>query len=760
MRAPLIKLTLASMSAGLWVASAAPATAPVTDPATRAKVTAGYLQSPMIFEMNEGQSDPQVKALARGSRYGLFLTSNESVFVVDPGAKNQAVVRVRNIGANPAPRVSGLDRLDSTSNYYVGRDESKWRKNVANYARVKYDSIYPGIDLIYYGNQQQFEYDYVVAPGADPNSIRLAIDGARKLHIDPNGDLLMETGHGAIHQHKPVIYQEVDGVRREIAGNFIVDGNRVSFQVGDYDHSNKLVIDPSFLFKSYLGGSGTDQGLAITVTTGLGVTIVAGSTSSANFPIVPMSGVISFPYTGETDGFIAVIYYNTSTTDTHLLNSTFVGGTGGVNVINSIAVDNSENPVLMYVAGYTTSPNLSVKNAAQPTLGGKTDGWLAQVNLNVNITSFPPNLQYTVTTTLGFVTYLGGSGTDEITGITMDQNSKDVFVTGFTGSTNFKVTSGVVQKTNAGGEDAFVARFASGLSPETTPAGTLLFSTYLGGTGTDAGSGIAVCTSNPTPTAPNPPTVCTNTKAGALTIYISGTTTSSALPATTGTPDTAPASTGFLVAMSGHGTSTYFTKLIGSSTKTTKANAVITDIAGTIYITGNTNDPALPVVKPVQTFYKGGGNDAFVAAYGAGGTASFLSYFGGAGADIANTIGVFLTPNSDSTTSINLFIAGSTTGGLPIVNATGLQPIYGGGSSDGFVAMFSTSHGSSFTKAYSTYVGGPGTDVIYSLFVGSSGNARFTGITNSTTGIATPGVFQAGIGGGFDAFVAAIQTTP
>jgi hypothetical protein len=149
-----------------------------------------------------------------------------------------------------------------------------------------------------------------------------------------------------------------------------------------------------------------------------------------------------------------------------------------------------------------------------------------------------------------------------------------------------------------------------------------------------------------------------------------------------------------------------------------------------------------------------------VAAYGAGGTASFLSYFGGAGEDIAYGIGVFLTANSDNTTSINLFIAGSTSGSLPIVSSTGLQGTYGGGSSDGFVAMFSTSHGSRFSEGYSTHIGGPGTDVIYGLSVGTSGNGRFTGITNSTSGMATTGVFQTTNAGGYDAFLGEIQTTP
>jgi hypothetical protein len=755
-------LTLLTIGVGMPFASAATA----TDQATRAKFTAGYLQSPLTFEMNEGQSDPQVKALARGSRYGLFLTSDESVFVLDPGAKDAAVVRVRAIGANPSPQVSGMDRLASISNYYLGQDQSKWRKKVANYARVKFDSVYPGIDLIYYGNQAQLEYDYVVAPGGDPNSIRLAVEGARKLRIDRNGDLVLETSHGAISQHKPVIYQEVNGTRREIAGSFLVRGNRVSFKVGDYDRSKDLVIDPSFAFITYLGGSGTDQGLALTITYATGFTLVTGSTASANFPIATLppcpptpvslctsTGLTSYPYTGETDGFLAVF----NSAGSKLLNSTYVGGPDGVNVVTSIAIDNQEVPGVLYVAGYTTSPHFDVVNAAQPTYHGDTDGWVAQILLDVTVDSLIPPYAATINTSVGFATYLGGTGEDEITGITMDQNSKDVFVTGFTTSTNFPVTTGALQSTLIGAQDAFVARYACGavinpdngtpycssVTPETTPAGTKLYATYYG-KGTVLASGIAVYTDT----------------ANALTAYISG---------TIGKTD----SYGFLAAIgetvSGGvitGTTNPFTKYVGSATTLTKANAVTTDCHGHIYITGNTNDAALTLVKPVQINYHGGGNDAFVASYNSSGTPTFVSYFGGKGYDVANGIAVSLLPVTEAcpaTPTINLFIAGKTTGELPIVVPTGSsvpQPTYGGGASDGFVAMFTSTNYGHYTETYSTYVGGTGADDIYGLSVGSSGNARFTGISNSTSGLATPGAYQTTNAGGYDAFVGQINTTP
>jgi hypothetical protein len=777
-------LTLLAMSAAFRLAAASTA----TDQTNKAKIAAEYLKLPMTFELNEGQTDPQVKAMSRGSRYGLFLTSNESVFVVAPG-KEQSVVRVRTVGSNPEAKVSGVDRLSSVSSYFVGKDQSKWRKNVANYGRVKYNSIYPGIDLIYYGNQQQLEYDYLVAPGADPSSIQLAIEGARKLRIDRNGDLRLETKNGAIYQHKPVVYQQINGSRREIAGSFLVRGNQVSFKLGDYDHSQELVIDPSLAFSSYIGGSGTDSGKAITITTATGLTIVAGSTASANFPIASVpacpatpicttTGVTSYPYTGsgQTDGFLAL--FNPS--GGKLINSTYIGGTGGVNTVTGLAIDNYEVPALIYVAGYTTSTDFDVVNAAQPTNGGGVDAWVSEVLLNVTVDTFVPPTG-TINTSIGFATYLGGSGTDEITSISMDQATKDVFVTGFTTSKNFPIKvatgkAGVVQKTFSGTEDAFVARYASGCNAamqdidgctiETTPAGTLLFSTYLGGTATAAANGIVVGINNPTIAEP------------VLVAYIVGTTTSTALGEVEkpgDEPAATPAATGtseaFLVSMSQYGTLINFSNFIGSSTTTTVGNAVTMDVSGDVFITGSTTDSALPLVDPIFKHYQGD-TDVFIGEYGYGGGTHFLSYYGGKDFDQAFGIGVCTitsqsspdcasTPGTNPVT--NLFFAGETTGAFYITTGAP-QTVYGGGASDGFVAMLTSTDASSstpkWTIGYSSYMGGPGTDIIYGLAVGSSGNARVTGLTNSATGMATTGAYQTTLGGGYDAFVAEIETTP
>ena len=453
-----------------------------------------------------------------------------------------------------------------------------------------------------------------------------------------------------------------------------------------------------------------------------------------------------------------------------------------MNVVNAVAIDNFEVPAIIYIAGYTTSTDFDVVNAAQPKSGGGVDAWVSGVLLQLDITSFaPPEGQ--INTSIGFATYLGGSGTDEITSIAMDQATKDVFVTGFTTSTNFPIKvatgkAGVVQKTFSGTEDAFVARYASGCNAamqsidgctlETTPAGTLLFSTYLGGTGTTTGNGIVAGINNPAGTDP------------VLVTYIVGTTTSTTLGGVekpSDEPAASPAATAtseaFLVSMSQLGTVLSFTDFVGSSTTTTLGNAVTMDVSGDVYIAGSTTDSTLTEVDPIFKKYQGN-TDVFVAEYGYGGGTHFLTYYGGVGFDEAFGIGVCTitsvstpdcasAPGATGTTSTtNLFIAGETTGSF--YTTTGApQTVYGGGPTDGFVFMLTSTDATSttpkWTIGYSSYMGGPGTDVIYGLAVGSSGNARVTGLTNSVSGMTTTGAYQTTIGGGYDAFAAEIQTT-
>ena len=215
------------------VGFACPATA-----AREARVSETYGKLPLHFEANRGQTHEDVRFLARGAGYSLYLTAGEAVLVLtkpNPDATQAratpVVVRMSLVGAAPKPLVSGLDELPGKANYLIGKP-AKWRTNVPTYAKVHYREVYPGIDLVYYGNQRQLEYDFVIAPGVDPKKIVLAFKGADKVQIDSRGDLVVRAAGGDIRQHKPIVYQEIDGIRQDIAGGYVRKGaKRVGFEV-------------------------------------------------------------------------------------------------------------------------------------------------------------------------------------------------------------------------------------------------------------------------------------------------------------------------------------------------------------------------------------------------------------------------------------------------------------------------------------------------------------------------------------------------
>src|SRR5207247_10143778 len=233
------------------------------DAATQTRVSETYRKLPLSFEANQGQTDPQVKFLARGAGQTLFLTSTEAVLVLTKAAPRaqgpqrtltspvaaraeiQTVLRMTFAGASSQPRIAGEKELTGKVNYFLGNDPAKWRTNVPTYAAVRYEGLYPGIDLVYYGNNRQLEYDLIVAPGADPSQIALSFKGADRLEVDGQGDLVLYTAVGAIHQRRPLIYQELADGRREIAGGYVIKGAEpVGFQVAAYHTSRSLIIDP------------------------------------------------------------------------------------------------------------------------------------------------------------------------------------------------------------------------------------------------------------------------------------------------------------------------------------------------------------------------------------------------------------------------------------------------------------------------------------------------------------------------------------
>jgi hypothetical protein len=304
-------------------------------------------------------------------------------------------------GSNSNARVIGLDETPGKSNYFIGNDPTKWRTNIPHFAKVKFEEVYPGIDLVYYGNQRQLEYDFIVKPGADPRVIAFNFEGAEHISMDKAGDLVIETASGSVRQRRPLIYQEAKEQRTEVNGGYIIkEANRIGFEVASYDTKTLLVIDPVLSYSTYLGGSGSDQGLAIAVDPS-GSAYVAGETASSNFPTMnPFQ-----PTKGTVLGDAFVTKMNND--GTALVYSTYLGG-NGTDVGHGIAVDAFGNA---YVTGETNSTNFPLANPVQNSCACSSfshDVFVTKLNSAGNA--------------LVYSTYLGGSEDDVGLAIAVDSS--------------------------------------------------------------------------------------------------------------------------------------------------------------------------------------------------------------------------------------------------------------------------------------------------------------------------------------------------
>ena len=611
------------------------------------------------------------------------------------------VLRMKLLGANPAPGVSGLDEMPAKSNYFIGNDAKKWHTNVPMYAKVKYKSVYSGIDLVYYGNQRQLEYDFVVAPGGDPRRIQLGIRGAKKISRSEDGDLVLAMNEGEIRWHQPVVYQEKDGTRQEIAAHYAIKGkNRVGFEVAGYDLRKPLFIDP-LIYSTYLGGSGDDWGSGIAVDSS-GSAYVTGYTDSTNFPTTnPLQPV----YGGDYDAFVAKL----NPTGSALVYSTYLGGSG-LDQGNGIAVDSSGNA---YVTGYTISTDFPTMNPFQPIYGGNEDAFVAKLNPTGSA--------------LVYSTYLGGSGLDQGNGIAVD-SSGNAYVTGYTGSTDFPTMTPLQPANSSGGDyDAFVAKL--------NPTGSaLVYSTYLGGSGWDFGQGIAVDSSG--------------------NAYVTGTTQSTDFPTKNPLQQANGAGDGqnaFVAKLNTTGSALVYSTYLGGSAGD-EGLGIAVDSSANAYVTGYTG-PDFPTMNPLQPAFGGGtyGTDAFVTKLNPTGSGLIYStYLGGGENDVGSAIAV------DS--SGNAYVTGYTQStDFPTVNPS--QPANGGGYSDAFVAKLNPT-GSALV--YSTYLGGSGEELGHGIAADGPGNAYVTGYTDSTD-FPTANPLQPAEGDGGccgDAFVAKIANGP
>jgi hypothetical protein len=464
--------------------SSAPLSQTLT-PAARTRIQASYAALPLAFEENQGQTDPQVKYLTRGHGYTLFLTANDAVFSLHsrPAASglsaskspvsdlnnlpqrdktqkdSSAVVRMNLVGGNSLATVEGGGPMAGTANYFLGNDPSKWRSGVSRYARVSYQNVYPGVNMAFHGAERELEFDFVLAPGANPAPIGFQFTGNQGIRTDHSGDLIISSAAGDVLLHRPVAYQEQDGARQPVDARFVLKpGNQVSFELGNYDRSRELVIDPSvsYAYSTYLGGLATDNGIGIAFDGG-GNAYVTGETQSTNFP--GASNVL----TGTQDAFVTKIASDGSS----LIYSTYVGGSGGVgtNPIiqsgNSIAVDASGDA---FVAGGTTSSNFPASPGAfQTALKSAENAFVFELSPSGS--------------TLTYSTYLGGTGAagDVALGIALD-SSGNAYIVGTTSSTDFPTSASPLQPYLSGANNGFVTK----LNPGGKGTSDLVFSTYLG----------------------------------------------------------------------------------------------------------------------------------------------------------------------------------------------------------------------------------------------------------------------------------------
>jgi len=440
--------------------------------------------NPLAFTENQGQWDEQVKFKANAGGATMWFTSEGVVyqfikqikspdlpqdelfqlpyeqFEQEPDSIEQLVVKTSFIGANLNPAISGEDLMEYKCNYFIGNDHNEWHTDVTNYQAVYFKEIYSGIDLKYYGNGKQMEYDFIVSPGSNYSQIQIQYEGVKSLSVNSSSELVVETEWGNVIEKKPIIYQMDGNDRLMIEGEYnITDINKFSFILDDnYNPNLELVIDPVLEYSTYLGGDDHDSGSDIVVDAS-GVAYITGGTFSTDFPTLnPYQGT----FQGSHDAFVTKL----SSSGNSLVYSTYLGGGGSDNGYD-IAVDASG---MAYITGYTESTDFPTLNPYQVTNQGGRDAFVTKLNSSGN--------------SLVYSTYIGGSGVESGFGIAVDASGM-AYITGYTSSTDFP-TLNPYQGTYQGFSDAFVTKLSSS-------GNSLVYSTYLGGSvHSENGRGIAV----------------------------------------------------------------------------------------------------------------------------------------------------------------------------------------------------------------------------------------------------------------------------
>ena len=707
-------------------------------------VRASYAALPLAFEANEGQTDAQVRYVARGSGYKLSLTSKQAIISL-PGRKSTsevrdmmmnkrrgaagvkamlkkravtnhresstAVVRMNLLGANPHSQLTAENRQQGIVNYFLGNDPSKWKSNIALYGQVTYRQLYPGVDLAFHGAGKQLEFDYLVSPQANAAPIGLSFEGAESMRTDGAGDLVLSTSAGPVQLHKPVAYQSKNGVRQAVDARFVVNGkNQVAFELGSYDHTRELVIDPTVTYSTYFGGDFADYGISIAVD-GSGNAYVAGATDSDTIP-APGGGTVSPTNNGSLSGAFDTFVTKIGPTGTCIF-TTFFGGTND-DFPGGIAIDSQG----VYIGGTTASSDFPATVGQTLFLGGITNGANDAYAVKLALSNGA----------LTWGTYIAGTDSDSGLGIAVD-SGHNVYVVGETfsqdlggalgGVNHLPNGSAVNLNTGSGADDGYIVKLNSG--------GTAYaLVSYIGGSSGDLATGVALD--------------------GSGNIYVSGETISIDLPttagvvqATCGTDGTCNTGTSgaqddaFVVSikadLSNYNCVTYYG---GSSFD--DAFAIAADASGNSFITGTTGSTdLLSPGTPFQSTLLGTQNAFIIELNSTGSSATYSSYFGGDGIDLGYSIAL--------DASDNVYLTGQTTSTtFPLLNAT--QAV-GSGSSDAFVSVLGISQGQ---LLFSTFLGGGGDEDQFEggIAVDPSENIYVTGDTDSGNG--TTAVFPTTVG--------------
>jgi beta-propeller repeat-containing protein/ASPM-SPD-2-Hydin domain-containing protein/HYDIN/CFA65/VesB family protein len=707
-------------------------------PASSSHVAENFAALPLSFEANQGQSSPQVRYISRGNGYTLFLTGDEAILKLRQGDRSSqlgarrraphtlqddsvAMLHMRLAGANPAATIAGLDEQAGKSNYFIGNDPSKWRTNVPNYAKVEYHSAYPGIDLIYYGEQSRLEYDFVVAPGADPGVIAMEIAAdslpARRqsapLSISANGDLVVSLAGGEVRFHEPIVYQPsvyeptvyqpavyqpttlpepfggqpaAKSSNDRIGARWVIkDRNRVGFELAAYDRRKPLVIDPALSFSTYLGGSLDDTAYSIAVDSSSDV-YVAGTTDSTDFPT---ENALQADNAGNEDAFITKF----NSTGTALIYSTYLGGSA-TDFAFALALDSSNN---VHVVGTTQSTDFPVTSKAfQTTCASCAAGLPSAFVTELNSTG----------SALLYSTYLGGSNDSRGYAIALDGDDA-AYITGRTSASDFPTTTGALQKTLNGAVNVFVTKLNSSGS-------ALGYSTYLGGSSSDQANAIAIDSSD--------------------NAYVAGTTSSTNFPTTVGAFQTklGGTSNALISKLNSKGTALVYSTYLGGNAADT-AWGIRLDATNNAYVVGQTSSTNFPTTTGAFQTACGAdcaANDAFAGKLNPAGTALVYStYLGGSSEQEA--FALTLDSSGDA------YVTGRTSStDFPLTKGS-FQTAFGGV----FDAFVTELNPVGSAPLYSTYFGGNASDAGLAITLDAAKNIYVTGRTYSSNFPTTPLAF-------------------